>query len=193
MNIFKFRVIIDTEQDVFRDIEINTMSTFEELHRAILKAFDWDEGEMASFYKSNDQWERGLEIPLMDMGDDLVETEEDTPPTVSMSTLKLNQIVSKPDEKMVYVYDFMRMWCFYIELQAVTKAAPSVLYPRVTMVFGDAPEMTSKEFDLFTMPADDGDDDSYELTGDPEIDEYLQGGSDDDGYDEYTSLDDLDI
>jgi hypothetical protein len=193
MKIFKFRVIIDTEQDVFRDIEINTMSTFEELHRAILKAFDWDEGEMASFYKSNDQWERGLEIPLMDMGDDLVETEEDTPPTVSMSTLKLNQIVSKPDEKMVYVYDFMRMWCFYIELQAVTKAAPSVLYPRVTMVFGDAPEMTSKEFDLFTMPADDGDDDSYELTGDPEIDEYLQGGSDDDGYDEYTSLDDLDI
>lgn len=201
MNVFKFRVIIDTEEDVFRDIEILTTSTFEELHQAILRAFDWSEGEMASFYKSDDMWERGLEIPLMDMGGITVEQEGDDyesepkiisdAPQVSMAGLKLNDIISKPDEKLVYVYDFMRMWCFYIELQTLTKAAPSTLYPRVSMVFGDAPEFESKEMDLLEdmeLLADEADS-KPELTGDPEIDEFL---SEESGEDQsFESLDDL--
>lgn len=213
MNVFKFRVIIDIEEDVFRDIEILTTSTFEELHQAILRAFDWEEGEMASFYKSNDMWERGLEIPLMDMGNIAFEEDEksETPdlgelddedmaemdkfksdaPLVSMSGLKLNDIVARPDEKLVYVYDFLRMWCFYIELQTVTKAAPSTIYPRVSMVYGDAPAFESKEMDFLgdlDLMASDADS-TPELTGDPEIDEFLQEeGGDDQSFE---SLDDL--
>lgn len=56
MNIFKFRVIINTEEDVFRDIEIATDDSFESLHKAILSAFNFEEGEMASFYMSDDTW-----------------------------------------------------------------------------------------------------------------------------------------
>lgn len=201
MNVFKFRVIIDTEEDIFRDVEILTTSTFEELHQAILRAFDWEEGEMASFYQSNDMWERGMEIPLTDMGGVTVESQgddyEDEPkivsdaPMLSMQGLKLNDIISKPDEKLVYVYDFLRMWCFYIELQTVTKAAPSTLYPRVSMVFGDAPDFESKEVDLMAeLDFLGGDDDSKgELTGDPEIDEFLsQDGGEGESFE---SLDDL--
>ena len=33
VNLFKFRVIMDTEQDVFRDIEIETESNFDTLHK----------------------------------------------------------------------------------------------------------------------------------------------------------------
>ena len=156
---------------------------------------------MASFYKSDDMWERGLEIPLMDMGGITVEQEGDDyesepkiisdAPQVSMAGLKLNDIISKPDEKLVYVYDFMRMWCFYIELQTLTKAAPSTLYPRVSMVFGDAPEFESKEMDLLEdmeLLADEADS-KPELTGDPEIDEFL---SEESGEDQsFESLDDL--
>ena len=69
MNVYKFRVIVDTEEDVFRDIEIDTSSTFEQLHQSILQAFDFPEGEMASFYMSNDTWDKGTEISLMDMGE----------------------------------------------------------------------------------------------------------------------------
>ena len=58
-------------------------------------------------------------------------------------------MVSQPDEKVIYVYDFLRMWCFYIELLSIHVAAPSTIYPQVTMVFGEAPEFDSKEMDLF--------------------------------------------
>lgn len=138
VNIFKFRVIIDTENDVFRDIEIETDATFEELHRAILDGFDFEEGEMASFYMSNESWEKGLEIPLMDMGD-----------AMSMSNTKLSDMLSKPSEKVLYVYDFLRMWIFYVELVEVKKDKPSTIYPRVALAYGDAPSQDSKEMDLF--------------------------------------------
>jgi hypothetical protein len=143
VNLFKFRVIIDTEQDVFRDIEIETESNFDALHKAVLDAFDFEQGEMASFYLSDEEWSKGLEISLMDMGG----VDEDS---LSMSTTILSDMVMKPGDKILYVYDFMRMWIFYIELVEVKKDKPSTIYPRVALAFGDAPSQDSKEFqDMF--------------------------------------------
>ena len=143
VNLFKFRVIMDTEQDVFRDIEIETESNFDSLHKAILDAFDFEQGEMASFYLSDEEWSKGLEISLMDMGG----VDEDS---LSMSTTILSDMVMKPGDKILYVYDFMRMWIFYIELMEVKKDKPSTIYPRVALAFGDAPSQDSKEFqDMF--------------------------------------------
>ncbi len=189
MNIFKFRVVVDTEEDIFRDIEIATDSSFLELHEAILHSFNFEEGEMASFYMSNDTWERGEEITLMDVEVD--EELEATSSIKSMNSVPLEQQVAHPDDKVIYVYDFLRMWCFYIELVEVRKAAPSTLYPRVSLVFGEAPDQNSKEIDLFAgfdMP-DEGKSDYR--TGDPELDAYLDGDDDDEDQ-SFSSLDDLD-
>jgi hypothetical protein len=134
---------MDTEEDVFRDIEIETTATFEELHRSVLDAFDFEEGEMASFYMSNENWEKGLEIPLMDM------KQAEGASGVSMSNTQLSDMVSKPSDKVLYVYDFLRMWIFYIELIEIKKDTPSTIYPRVALVYGDAPAQDSKEMDLF--------------------------------------------
>jgi len=143
VNLFKFRVIMDTEQDVFRDIEIETESNFDSLHKALLDALDFEQGEMASFYLSDEEWSKGLEISLMDMGG----VDEDS---LSMSTTLLSDMVMKPGDKILYVYDFMRMWIFYIELMEVKKDKPSTIYPRVALAFGDAPSQDSKEFqDMF--------------------------------------------
>lgn len=143
VNLFKFRVIMDTEQDVFRDIEIETESNFDSLHKALLDAFDFEQGEMASFYLSDEEWSKGLEISLMEMGG----VDDDS---LSMSTTILSDMIMKPGDKILYVYDFMRMWIFYIELMEVKKDKPSTIYPRVALVFGDAPSQDSKEFeDMF--------------------------------------------
>lgn len=139
VNIFKFRVIVDTEKDVFRDIEIETDATFEAFHKAVLDAFDFEQGEMASFYMSNETWEKGLEIALMDVGG----------ATPSMANTKLEDMLSKPSDKVLYVYDFLRMWIFYVELVEVKKDKPSTIYPRVALVYGEAPTQDSKEMDLF--------------------------------------------
>lgn len=171
VNLFKFRVIMDTEQDVFRDIEIETESNFDALHKAVLDAFDFEQGEMASFYLSDEEWSKGLEISLMDMGG----VDEDS---LSMSTTILSDMVMKPGDKILYVYDFMRMWIFYIELMEVKKDKPSTIYPRVALAFGDAPSQDSKEFqDMFEADVvgggasdlDDVDDEEDEFSEDDNI------------------------
>lgn len=141
VNIFKFRVIVDTENDVFRDIEIETEANFEAFHRAILDAFDFESGEMASFYMSDESWEKGMEIPLMDMGGKEGGS--------SMNNTALRDQLSMPGQKVLYVYDFLRMWIFYVELVEVKKDAPSTIYPRVSLAYGDAPSQDDKEMDLF--------------------------------------------
>jgi hypothetical protein len=171
VNLFKFRVIMDTELDVFRDIEVETESNFDTLHKAVLDAFDFEQGEMASFYLSDEEWSKGLEISLMDMGG----VDEDS---LSMSTTILSDMVMKPGDKILYVYDFMRMWIFYIELVEVKKDKPSTIYPRVALAFGDAPSQDSKEFqDMFeadvvgggAVDMDDVDDEEDEFGEDDNI------------------------
>ena len=48
---------------------------------------------------------------------------------------------------MVYVYDFLRMWCFYVEVMGVEEGeAPE--YPLLAEEFGTAPDQFSKEVDF---------------------------------------------
>ena len=71
--ILRLRVILDTEEDVFRDIEIQTDAPLMHLHFAVLDAFGWEAGEMASFFQSDESWSRGQEFPLMDMSDPMAQ------------------------------------------------------------------------------------------------------------------------
>ena len=68
MEILQLRVVLDHDQQVFRDIEMVPGGTMDEIHEAILVAFQLDNDQMASFYESDEQWNKGAEIGLMDMG-----------------------------------------------------------------------------------------------------------------------------
>ena len=62
--ILRFRIILDVKEDVLRDIEIEDSATFEDLHHAITQAFGFLGNEMASFYRSDEDWTQGEELPL---------------------------------------------------------------------------------------------------------------------------------
>jgi len=104
---YRFRVVLDVEEDVLCDLDIPAENTLYELHLAILKAFELDEGEMASFYRSNENWDQGEEISLIEMG---------LPGGVAMSKIGLKEAFPKQDTKMIYVYDLIALWTFYVEL-----------------------------------------------------------------------------
>lgn len=139
MKTFKLRVLVDIEEDVFRDIELRADHTFENLHHAIIKAFDFFGDQMASFYASDENWEKGEEIVLMDMGFE----GPSAPPVMSKTTLESKILV--PDQKYLYVYDFLRMWIFYIECIEMGELVEGDSYPAVRMAFGNAPTEYSKK------------------------------------------------
>jgi hypothetical protein len=141
MSNLKFRVVLDIETEVFRDIVIQKTSTFLHLYNAIIDAFEFSGEELASFYISNDNWDKGREIALMDMG-----SEPGTPieeQTLEMARTKLEQFAVKKNDKFILVYDFMNMWCFFVDLVETdlkhTGELPAVIYS-----FGDAPSEKSR-------------------------------------------------
>lgn len=142
----RLRVLIDTEGDnnIFRDIEMPSNATFEEFHIAIQESFNFDNSQMASFYETDDSWERGDEIMLMDMSMD------DKNPGRLMKDVLIGEILSKQDEKMLYIFDFLVMWTFFVEVVSVGSFSSDTVYPNILLSVGDAPEQESKSAeDLF--------------------------------------------
>jgi hypothetical protein len=158
--IYRFRVILDAHEDVFRDIEIEANATFEDFHNAITQSFGFGGQEMASFYLSNDQWEEGEEIALFDMG-------EKPGDVMVMGETSLKTIIHEDQTKLIYVYDFLNLWTFLVELAEIAEAVDGVLYPNLMFAHGQIPEEApEKEFVADTD--DEFLDDADELDLDPE-------------------------
>lgn len=150
--VYKFRVILDAEEDVFRDIAILSTDSLEDLHNAIVNAFGFDGLEIASFYTCDDEWIQEDEIPLFDTGDD---------DKRSMGEYTLDSLLDLDRTKIIYVYDFLNMWTFFVELAAIEEPESGASYPELLFSHGEMPaEAPEKEFgsddDMF---GDDFDDD----------------------------------
>lgn len=141
--IYRFRIILDhmTEEDIFRDIEIRKTDTLEDLHNTITQSFGFDGTEMASFYVSDDEWNQGEEISLFDMSEGVNSVR-------LMNETILEDIVNEERTKLIYVYDFLNMWTFYVELGEIVEEAEGTDYPNLMFVHGQIPtEAPEKTFE----------------------------------------------
>ena len=153
--IYRFRIILDndTDEDIFRDLEIRKIDTFEDLHNSITQAFGFDGSEMASFYLSNDNWQQGEEITLFDMN-------EGENGTKLMSESILEDYVDEKQTKLIYVYDFLNMWTFFVELGEIVEEMNGVDYPNLMFVHGQIPEVApEKQFEAEELDPDEKDED----------------------------------
>ena len=95
---------------------------------------------MASFYVSNDSWDKGHEISLMDMSYD--DDSIDSLPGV-MKNAVIKNFLEEPDQKFILVYDFMKMWIFLVELIGFDRTEPEI--PAVILSVGNPPQESSRE------------------------------------------------
>ena len=140
--IYRLRVILDndTDDDIFRDIEIRKTDTFEDLHNVLTQSFGFDGSEMASFYSSNDQWEQVQEIALFDMGGNS--------DVMMMNETIIEDLINEDNNKLIYIYDFLNMWTFLIELGEIVEEAQGTDYPNLMFVCGQVPsEAPEKQFE----------------------------------------------
>lgn len=136
--VYKFRVILDTEDDVFRDIAILEDDTLEDLHNAIVNGFDFNGMEIASFYTCDDKWNQEDEISLFDTGE--VPGEQKI-----MSDYPLSEILDTENTKIIYVYDFLNMFTFLVELAAIDEVTVGETYPSLLFSHGIMPEGTGEK------------------------------------------------
>jgi len=131
--IYRIRIILDTKEDIIRDIEIENNSTFKDLHLEILKSFQFDGNEMASFYLSNDNWIQGKEISLSSF-------QEEDKDELIMENCSLDSIIDENQKKFIYIYDFLNLWTFFIEIFEINSIIKDEKYPNLIFSLGKIPE-----------------------------------------------------
>lgn len=191
MAILKFRAYFEEDDSVYRDVAIRHSQNFFDLHEAILKGFEFDTKHDATFYRSNDNWQRGREISLQ-----VYEKAYKAAPLLMKDTT-IGSEIRDTNQKFVYVYDFAKNWTFLVELINVSKEEnPKVNYPVVVRKEGIPPSQygtksllgerfadVEEKYDLskgaegFGMEGSDGDvaeetDDATEEQGSATEEEY---------------------
>ncbi|PQJ78503.1 IS1096 element passenger TnpR family protein [Polaribacter porphyrae] len=159
---YKIRVILDTKEDVIRTILVDDTINLETLHIIISKAFGFEGQEMASFYRTDDEWNQGEEIPLFNMAE--------AGEGISMQTCILKETLFKENDKLIYVYDFLNMWTFYVDVVEISTEQKTNL-PKTILSVGEIPtEAPKKEFIAEDFGKDD--DDEFDIFDDFDFNEY---------------------
>ncbi|OFY89817.1 MAG: hypothetical protein A3K10_16665 [Bacteroidetes bacterium RIFCSPLOWO2_12_FULL_31_6] len=180
MSVYKFRVTIEDNSDnaIFRDIEIKSTQTFEDFHQVILKAFEFDNSQMASFYVSDEDWNKGQEIALFDMQI----TEEDGEKVLIMSETELKTQINFVGQHLVYTYDFLNLWNFFIALIEIVVKEKGTSYPKITCTKGKAPKQNAKSDDLNSYSIED---ELLLSENDNNMDDEYSADDISEGFDEY--------
>jgi hypothetical protein len=142
MSIYRFRVVLEDNEDIFRDIDILTGQTFEEFHEAIQEAFKFDKKHAASFFVSDDYWRKGLEITLRkeDLPLDEIDIKLNAEPKKLMSATKIAKYVDDPHQHFVYVFDPEVQWTFLIQMLKIANEESKIKYPVCVKSAGTAPK-----------------------------------------------------
>lgn len=160
---YKIRVILDTKEDVIRTVLVEDTINLETLHTTICSAFGFEGQEMASFFRTDDEWNQGEEIPLFNMA----EAGEE----ISMQTCILNETLPLENHKLIYVYDFLNMWTFYVDVIEINNEKRNDL-PQTILTVGEIPEQApEKEFVAEKLNEENGDDE-FDIFDDFDFNEY---------------------
>lgn len=135
MAVLKFRIYLEEDDSVYRDVLIKHKQTFADLQDIILKSYEFDNKHQSTFFRSNDNWERGREISK-----EKYNKPYKAEPLIMAETLVGSEI-RDTNQKFIYLYDFTKNWTFLVELINVSKEESSKLtYPCTVRVEGIGPQ-----------------------------------------------------
>jgi len=124
---YNIRITLESKEDVIREIEINSDCFMSELHYFIIDAFGLDNKELASFYTVNSELELEDEFPLISFQDN----------SSNMENTKLESVLTNVNDKLIYVFDYMKMWRFLIDL---IKIETNFKERKCTLKIGEIPD-----------------------------------------------------
>jgi hypothetical protein len=163
MAVYRFRIVFEDDEDIYRDIDVQGKQNFEVLHRAIQEAIDFDGVKEASFYVSDDMWRKGREIALNPVQNDDDDDDDFRKPkklpALKMSKTLIASIIDDPHQKFIYVYDPAVKWTLMIELMKIVEDDPKAVYPKCVKKGGIAPKQYKQ---VIAPPVDDEDDEEDE-------------------------------
>lgn len=142
MAVYKFKIVVEDNEDIYREIEILSGQTFDDFHNIIQDVFKFDKKHAASFFVSDDYWRKDQEITLRkeDLELDAEEIRKNVSPKKLMSATKIAKYIDSPRQRFLYVFDPAVKWTFCIELMKILPDNPKLTYPVCVKSIGSAPK-----------------------------------------------------
>ena len=167
--VYKIRVILDTKEDIFRDIEIKEKQTLWNLHLGIKSAFSLQGDELSAFNLLEDDGTIFKSVPLEDMSD---EGDGEI-----MSDVYISEAFESVGDKAQFQYGLLDLWEFFCELVEVIDEKPAVNYPITVYRFGNVPlkapgKSGGSKGKKSVMPLMDDDDDGFSFDDDFESGDF---------------------
>ena len=127
--VYRFKVSLMSQKDVWRMIDVRSDQTLEDLHYAIQDAFDWDDDHMYAFFLSGKAWDPSSEY---------VRPEEREPGKRS-ARVRLGRLGLRPRQRFLYIFDFGDEWGHEIKVEKAGLSPDGGEYPRIVEEHGKAP------------------------------------------------------
>ena len=131
--IIKFTIVSDEVEDFKRKIEIDADASFLDLNKAILKACNYTDDQITSFYICDKNWKQGTQIVREEMDDTLSSTED----IYIMEDTILRDMIEDINDHLVFVFDPLNERLFFIKVTDMVSGHAST--PLCTLSTGKAP------------------------------------------------------
>ena len=132
--IIKFTIVSDEVEDFKRKIEIDADASFLDLNKAILKACNYTDDQITSFYICDKNWKQGTQIVREEMDDTLSSTEY----IYIMEDTILRDMIEDINDHLVFVFDPLNERLFFIKVTDMVSGHAST--PLCTLSTGKAPQ-----------------------------------------------------
>ena len=128
--VIHFLILSGEDEDFVREILIDSKSSFLDFHKAIQESVGYDQSQLASFFISDDDWEKGQEITLMQM--------DETSDSLLMDEKNLDDYFDEPKDRLIYTFDFFGNRGFFVEVLSVSDR--DIKETTLVRAEGDAPD-----------------------------------------------------
>src|SRR4030095_13321337 len=135
MTIYKFRVMYEEDDGIFRDIEIKPSQTLSDFESVIVSSYNLPVNSAGNFFRSNDNWQRVKQLIIAPM-----EEKKGRSKAKAQTFPVLVAYIDDPHQKFIYEYHGTQEFVFHIELVSLNGAEKTnVIYPTCVKQQGPSP------------------------------------------------------
>ena len=131
MNEETYVIKVLLKRGVWRRFQLSSRHTLHDLHKVILKAYEFDDDHLYAFFMEGTPWK----------GAAYWSPHNDEGPFTNKIKLGSLDLVTK--QKFLYLFDFGDEWRFLVQIEKIIKDGTGVLKPTILETCGESPEQYS--------------------------------------------------
>ena len=134
--VFHFLILSGESEDFVLELQLHQKNSFLDFHHAIIEALNFDSNNLASFWKTDENWQKISEATLIDM---------DEHSKHLMKDINIEDCCRNKGERFLYIFDYFSERSLFIKIVNIIDLENNISkYPTVVRLEGVVPLQTKR-------------------------------------------------